>query len=81
MGNGKEFLLMDGMITIFAIVAVFVICWYILNVVAYWRIFTKAGEAGWKSLIPVYNTYVQYKLTWNTKMFFVSLALSLITSR
>ena len=79
MGNGKEFLLMDGMITIFAIVAVFVICWYILNVVAYWRIFTKAGEAGWKSLIPVYNTYVQYKLTWNTKMFFVPLALSLIT--
>ena len=70
---------MDGMIAVFAIVAVFVICWYILNVVAYWRIFTKAGEAGWKSLIPVYNTYVQYKLTWNTKMFFVSLALSLIT--
>lgn len=70
---------MNEMVAVFAIVAVLGICWYILNVVAYWRIFTKAGEAGWKSLIPVYNTYVQYKLTWNTKMFFVSLVLSLIT--
>lgn len=70
---------MDEMVTVFAIVAVFGVCWYILNVVAYWRIFTKAGEAGWKSLIPVYNTYVQYRLTWNTKMFFVSLVLSLLT--
>ena len=27
-------------------------------IVAYWRIFTKIGEPGWKSLIPIYNTYV-----------------------
>jgi hypothetical protein len=23
-----------------------------------WRIFTKAGRAGWKSLIPIYNAFV-----------------------
>lgn len=33
-----------------------VIC--VALVVAYWKIFTKAGEAGWKSLIPIYNGYV-----------------------
>ena len=27
-----------------------------------WKIFTKAGEAGWKSLIPVYNMVVLYKI-------------------
>ncbi len=41
------------------------ITWYVLQVIAYWKIFTKAGEPGWKSLIPFYNTFVQYTLTWN----------------
>ena len=27
----------------------------IVNIVAFWRIFEKAGIAGWKSIIPVYN--------------------------
>ena len=31
---------------------------YILLVVAWWKIFTKAGEAGWKSIIPIYNLYI-----------------------
>ena len=26
-----------------------------------WRVFSKAGEKGWKSLISFYNGYVQYK--------------------
>ena len=30
---------------------------YVVN----WRVFSKAGEKGWKSLIPFYNKYVQYK--------------------
>lgn len=39
-----------------------VIAFYVLLVIAQWKIFTKAGEAGWKSLIPVYNMVVLYKL-------------------
>ena len=27
----------------------------IVNIVAFWRIFEKAGVPGWKSIIPVYN--------------------------
>ena len=38
-----------------AIVSVAGIVWYVLQVVAYWKIFTKAGQPGWKSIIPVYN--------------------------
>ena len=34
----------------------------ILNIIATWKIFTKAGQAGWKSLIPIYNTVVLYKV-------------------
>lgn len=54
-------------------IALLAIGWYVVGVVAYWRIFTKAGEAGWKSLIPFYNNYVQYKITWNTRMFWIGL--------
>ena len=39
-----------------------VIAFYVLLVIAQWKIFTKAGEAGWKSLIPVYNMVVLYKI-------------------
>lgn len=36
---------------------------YIITVIAYWKIFTKAGEAGWKALIPIYNGYILYKIS------------------
>ena len=49
--------------------------WYIIRAVGYWKAFQKAGEAGWKAVIPFYNTYTRYKLTWNTKMFWIALAL------
>lgn len=29
---------------------------------AYWRIFTKAGEAGWKGIIPIWNIIVLLKI-------------------
>lgn len=29
-----------------------------------WRIFSKAGEAGWKALIPFYNTWIFHKIVW-----------------
>ena len=39
---------------------------YIAIIVAviagWWKIFTKAGEAGWKSIIPVYNFIVILKI-------------------
>lgn len=41
---------------------------YVVKMIAGWRIFTKAGEKGWKSLIPLYNLYVEYGLTWKANM-------------
>ncbi len=48
-----------------------IIGWYIIMAVANWRIFTKAGEAGWKSLIPFLNSYVLFKISWKGRMFWV----------
>ena len=35
---------------------------FILFLASYWVIFTKAGEAGWKFLIPIYNIIVLLKI-------------------
>ena len=35
---------------------------YVLQVIALWRIFEKADESGWKSLIPIYNYYILCKI-------------------
>ena len=54
------------------------IAWYVIQVIARWRLFTKAGEAGWKSIIPFYNDYIVCKLSWKTSMFWVYLVLLVI---
>lgn len=33
-----------------------------LIVAGWWMIFTKAGEAGWKALIPIYNVLVLLRI-------------------
>lgn len=35
----------------------------IFLIICLWRIFDKADEPGWASLIPFYNTYVMFKLS------------------
>ena len=34
------------------------VCLLILTVIGYWGVFCKAGEKGWKVLIPFYNEYL-----------------------
>jgi hypothetical protein len=34
----------------------------ILYLIAYWAIFTKAGQPGWASLIPIYNAFMLLKI-------------------
>lgn len=42
---------------------IIVISWAITTF-AYWLLFMKAGESGWKALIPIYSAYKMYDLTW-----------------
>lgn len=56
------------------------IAWYIVNIIAYWKIFTKAGEAGWKSIIPIYSGFIQYRISWNTTMFWGFFACMIVGS-
>ena len=34
----------------------------LLLIVAIWKVFTKAGQPGWASIIPIYNLYIWCKI-------------------
>lgn len=50
----------------------------VLSIVACWKLFEKAGEPGWKSIIPLYNSYILYKICWKPMMFWIVLACSAV---
>lgn len=56
------------------------IVFYVLLVIAGWKIFKKAGIAGWKSLIPIYNVYLIYKLSGIKQWFWYSIIISVVLS-
>lgn len=43
---------------IFAIIVI-----AILQIVGMWKVYTKAGEKGWKAIIPFYNIAILYKIS------------------
>ena len=63
---------------IFALV--FGIAWYILQVVAYWKIFVKAGRPGWHSIIPFLNEWDRTDMSWNRTMAWVMIACMILGS-
>ena len=59
LGIGAVFGILAGLgiaIIIFALIIA------VLSIIAMWRIFTKAGEKGWKSIIPIYNVVVLFRI-------------------
>lgn len=59
---------------------IFVVIYYVLMVIASWRIFKKAGEPGWKSLIPIYNSYILWKIVGMQKWFWIALVVAFVGS-
>ena len=73
-------LLISSMMLLGGIYLIFALVWWILQIIANWNIFTKAGEAGWKSIIPIYGDYVSYKIAWQTSYFWLSFILGIVVS-
>lgn len=34
----------------------------VVFIIGLWKVFTKAGQPGWASLIPIYNAYIMIKI-------------------
>ena len=47
----------------------------ILMIASMWRVFTKAGQPGWASIIPIYNVYIMLLIAgkpgWWLILFFI----------
>ncbi|MDO4847574.1 MAG: DUF5684 domain-containing protein [Clostridiaceae bacterium] len=54
-----------------------VIC-CVIGIVAMWKIFTKAGEAGWKSIIPILNIYTYVKIADGNGVKFLLLCIPIV---
>lgn len=46
----------------FVIFGLIVLAAALVAIIAMWKLFTKAGEPGWKALIPIYNSWVFLRL-------------------
>ncbi|MCH5268454.1 MAG: hypothetical protein J1E62_08935 [Lachnospiraceae bacterium] len=51
---------------------------YVLLVIGLWQIFSKANEESWKAIIPIYNIYILFKISWKASMFWVTMVMGII---
>jgi hypothetical protein len=63
---------MNGVI-LFVYLAIFV-----LVVAGLWRVFTKAGEAGWKAIIPIWNVLVVLRIVGRPLWWIILLLIPLV---
>lgn len=54
---------------------IFYMALIVLSIVSWWKIFEKAGEPGWVSIVPIYNIIVLLKIigrpTWWILLYFI----------
>lgn len=71
-----------GLLAIFAgfglIAWIIAFVWWLIKTIALWKAFTKAGEAGWKAIIPIYHTYIEYKIAGMKNWFWYGLLIAFI---
>ena len=48
------------------------------SIIVMWKIYTKAGEKGWKSLVPIYNSYILCKIAGKEGWFFLLLCIPFV---
>lgn len=48
-------------------------CLIAVSIAAMWILYNKAHEEGWAAIVPFYNTYVLFKLTWGSGWLFLLL--------
>ena len=64
-----------------AVAVVILVCnliWFFVSAIGYYKMFTKAGVAGWKAFVPFYRSYIWFERSWNTKIFWPYLVTLLV---
>ena len=80
LNSGGMAALITFLSTYFFIILVLVV----LQIVANWKIYTKAGKPGWASIIPIYNQYVLFEIVglkgWYVFLMFIPFVGALIVA-
>ena len=50
----------------------------VLTLVATWKIFEKVNIPGWKALIPIYNIFVLFKITWGSGWYMLLILIPIV---
>ena len=50
----------------------------VFSVIVMWKLFEKAGKPGWAAIVPFYNLYVFFEITWGNGWLFLLILLSII---
>lgn len=50
----------------------------VIMLIAYWKLFVKAGKAGWKCLIPIYNMYNIFDIVYGNGWKFLLLLIPVV---
>ena len=64
-----------GMLAFIAILSLAVA---IFGIIVMWKIFKKAGKEGWIAIIPLYNVYTLFEITWGNGWYCLLLLASII---
>lgn len=54
-----------------AVYMVFCLAIGILTLIAWWKLFVKAGKPGWAAIVPFYNMYCMYDITFGNGWLFL----------
>lgn len=66
--------IMGGLMAVVGVMWLFMLAICVFLLVVYWKLFKKAGEHGWASIVPFYCNYVLYKIAFgNGWLFLLSL--------
>ncbi len=64
----ETYALATGVMVVYMIVVLVVA---VISLVGMWKIFVKAGKPGWGAIIPIYNTYCLFEMSFGTGWLFL----------
>lgn len=51
---------LSGVIMVVSLISLAIV---VVQIIGLWKMFTKAGEPGWKAIIPIYNAVILFKIS------------------
>ena len=64
--------------TFWLIYSILVLVLAVVTIASFWKMFEKAGEKGWKSIIPFYNTFTLFKIAGYNGWMFLLLIIPIV---